>query len=169
MHARAEVQWARELAEQYVGQGWTIVAIEQHIDILDEFGAKISQGTIDLVLERNREFLIIDWKTGDKGDYDAQMYGYATGWWDLHPEAEDVRALIAYVDLRETASVYVSYSISSTNVLLLYDKWKNKEKEPYVINGYCGWCALRGDCPAWRKEAANALDTVGALAVPAST
>lgn len=164
-----ECQWACDLVRKYLKEGWKIVAVEQTVDILDEFGAKISQGTIDLVLERNREFLILDWKTGDKGDYDAQMYWYATGWWDLHPEAENVRALIAYVDLRETAHVYVSYPISSTNVLLLYDKWKNKEKEPYAISHFCDYCALRGQCPAWRKEAASALEEVNSLALHPKT
>lgn len=164
-----EVEWAVNLVNGYADQGWTIFAVEFPIDILNEFGEKITSGTIDLILERTGEFLIIDWKTGDKGRHDLQLHGYGAGFMDLYPQAENVRGLLAYVDLQETVGVYLSYSISSTNVLLLYDKWKEKERHAYNIGTQCDWCGLRAKCPAWARAATTAFDKVNYLALNPAT
>ena len=164
-----EIVWALGLVVDYLKQGWKIFAVELPIDILNEFGEKITEGTIDLVLERNGEFLIIDWKTGDKGRHDLQVHGYGAGFMDFYPQAQSVQGLLAYVDLRATVPVYLSYAISSTNTLLLYDKWKEKERHPYVIGTQCDWCALRPTCPAWAKAATTAFDQVNYLALNPAT
>jgi hypothetical protein len=164
-----EIVWAVGIVVDYLKQGWHIFAIEQTVDILNEFGEKITQGTIDLVLERNGDYLIVDWKTGDKGRHELQVHGYGAGFMDLYPQAQSVQGQLAYVDLRETVPVYLSYAISSTNTLLLYDKWKEKERHPYVIGTQCDWCALRPTCPAWAKAATTAFDQVNYLALNPAT
>jgi hypothetical protein len=153
-----EVHYAVSIVNDHIVKHWSIFAIEQPIDIIDDAGEKITEGTIDLVLERNREYLIIDWKTGDKSDYSAQLNAYEVAWWDLHPEATDVRTLIAYVDLRETESVSAFISYAAQQVQLLWERWRTRDLDgTYTINDYCPYCALRGDCPAWRASAANVL------------
>jgi hypothetical protein len=164
-----EVAFALNLVSDYLKQCWRIFAVELQIDILNEFGEPITHGTIDLVLERNGEFLIIDWKTGDKGRHDLQLHGYGMAFMDFYPQAENVRGVLAYVDLQETVGVYLSYSISSTNVLLLYDKWLEKERHPYVIGTQCDWCGLRAKCPAWAASATAAFDKVNYLALNPKT
>lgn len=164
-----ESKWASELVCEYLNQGWRIYAVEQPVDILDEFGEKITHGTIDLVLERNGDYLIRDWKTGDKGKHDLQIHGYGAAWMDLHPEAKNVQGFLDYVDLQESVPVFLSYVISATNVLLLYDKWKEKERHPYVIGTQCDWCALRAACPAWAEAATTAFDKVNYLTLNPAT
>lgn len=165
-----EALWAGELILGYVKEGWRVFAVEQLVDILDENGQKISQGTIDLVLERNGEYLIIDWKTGDKGDYDMQLRAYALAWMDLHP-MKCVSSLIGYVDLRETQEVNVNWELASASVLDLWDRWSDprRKNQPYVINGFCDYCGLRGECPAWAREATAAFDKVNYLTLNPQT
>jgi hypothetical protein len=164
-----DIQWAVDLVDEYQNQGWKIFAVELPIDILNEFGEKITQGTIDLVLERNGEYLIIDWKTGDKGRHELQVHGYGAGFMDFYPQAESVQGLLAYVDLRETVPVYRSYSICVNTTLVLYDKWKEKERHEYNIGPQCDWCGLRGKCPAWAASATAAFDKVNYLALNLAT
>ena len=164
-----EVKWTATLLLEYIRDGWKIFAVELKIEILNEFGEPITHGTIDLVLERNGDYLIIDWKTGDKGQHELQLHGYGAGFMDFYPQATSVQGVLAYVDLRETVPVYLSYAISSTNILLLYDKWKEKERQPYVIGTQCDWCALRSTCPAWAKAATTAFDQVNYLSLNPAT
>jgi hypothetical protein len=164
-----EVYWAFSVVDGYIHDGWKIFAVELAIDILNEFGEKITHGTIDLVLERNGEYLIIDWKTGDKGRHDLQIHGYGAGFMDFYPQATSVQGVLAYVDLQETVPVYLSYAISSTNTLLLYERWKEKERHEYSIGTQCDWCAIRGDCPAWAKAATTAFDQVNYLSLNPAT
>ena len=122
------VHYAVLLTGKYIIDGWRTFAVEAEVDILDAEGEPITKGTIDLVLERNREYLIIDWKTGDKADYSAQLAGYLSAWWDLHPEAKTVHCLVVYVDLRETQNCNTSYSEASARTLNLFDNMEGKRK-----------------------------------------
>ena len=164
-----EVQWALALVTGYLKDGWKIFAVELAIDITNEFGEKITHGTIDLVLERNGEYLIIDWKTGDKGRHDLQVDAYGMGFMDFYPQAERVHGLLAYVDLQETNGGQLSYSKISNNILRLYDRWKEKERHEYSIGTQCDYCALRGSCPAWAKQATLAFDQVNYLSLNPAT
>lgn len=157
------VKFALSVVWDLITKGWEIHAVETPVYILNEFGEKITHGTIDLVMERKTAFLIIDWKTGDRGDYDLQMHAYASAWMDLHPESKSISGLLVYVDLRGTVPISFDYETSSNVVLSLYEKWQHKEKHPYVINHQCHWCALRSTCPAWYKSAGESLDQVNDL------
>lgn len=163
-------KYAISVVAEYLKDGWRIHAIEAPIALIDDMGEIITHGTIDLVLHRPDDlhigqWLIVDWKTGDKSDYSEQIGAYIMAWWDASGHVlGSVEGLVAYVDLRETQSVSPSYQLSSKRVLGLYEKWKTRENQPYVINEYCSWCAVRATCPEWDKQATTALDKVNYLA-----
>jgi hypothetical protein len=160
------VNWALELVTDYQQKGWNILYVEKEITLAAPDGNTMTKGTLDLVLEKDRHFLVIDWKTGETvRDYSAQMAGYIMALEELHLEAESTHAMIAYVDLKQTVDHTQSYQESSIRVVKLYKRWKAKS-EPYTINPYCDWCALRGECPAWRVSADSALATVKELQSP---
>jgi hypothetical protein len=106
---------------------------------------------------KDRDYLIIDWKTGEPRDYSAQLAGYTMALYDRLPEAKSVRAIAVFVDANETHDHTHSYQKATDRFLDLYEKWREKDNANYTINQYCDWCALRPDCPAWRSQADAAL------------
>ena len=159
------VQFAAAWVIARLMEGWRIVGVEVPIDILDAGGEVITTGTVDLLLERNRSYQIVDWKTGDKNGYTTQMAGYISAVQDLYPKGK-IEGTIVYLDLQEAESVNLTSMQCFQLVDDLWNKWNHKDNEPYTINPYCDYCGLRGDCPAWRAQAAVALDTVTQLGVP---
>jgi CRISPR/Cas system-associated exonuclease Cas4 (RecB family) len=160
------VQFAAAWTISRLMEGWRIVATELQVDILDGDGQSITGGTIDLLMERRGVYKVVDWKTGDKNGYTAQIAAYMSAVADLHPSFQDVEGEIVYLDLQETESVNLTTSECYYLVQDLWQKWNNKENEPYTINPYCDYCGLRGECPAWRAEGSKALSTVAELGVP---
>jgi hypothetical protein len=156
----APVAEALSVVSDYLGQGWRIAAVELALPILDAEGSPITHGTIDLVLERDGHLLVIDWKTGDASDYSSQLDAYALAASDQWTLAQSVTSEIVYLDLEETTQASSSYVALSARVLGLYDRWRDKESQPHTISHYCDTCALRGDCPSWRKEADLALASI---------
>jgi PD-(D/E)XK nuclease superfamily len=162
------VQFAAAWVISRLMEGWRIVGTEIPVDILDAEGSVITTGTLDLLLERNRSYQIVDWKTGDKNGYTSQMAGYISAVQDLYPKGK-IYGSIVYLDLCEPELVNLTSMQCFEIVNDLWDKWNNKEYEPYTITPYCDYCAHRGDCPAWRAEAAGALSTVAELGIPAGS
>src|SRR6266705_5214528 len=161
------VQWALSLVAEYEDEGWNVLYVEKEIALAGPDGNTMTTGTLDLVLERDRHFLIIDWKTGETPrNYSAQMAGYIMALEELHMEAESTRALIAYVDSEQTVDHTQSYPAAAGRVSKLHKKWKERKNEPYTINSYCDWCALRGECPAWREQDDYALASVNVIGSP---
>jgi hypothetical protein len=160
------VQFACEWTILRIMEGWHVVGAEIPISILDGDGQEITGGTIDLLLERNREYQVVDWKTGDRNGYTPQIAAYMSAVFDKYPKAKRVFGTIVYLDLRETELVLLTASQCFDLVQDLWDKWNNKENEPYNINPYCDYCGLRAECPAWREAGASALSTVAELGVP---
>jgi hypothetical protein len=160
------IAWANALVTEYVQNGWDILYVEKEITLAAPDGNTMTNGTLDLVLEKDRHFIIIDWKTGEQiRDYSAQMAGYIMALEELHLEAESTRALIAFVDLKQTVDHTQSYPDAAIRVTRLYKKWKAKN-EPYTINPYCDWCARRPECPAWRESADRALARLNGIQSP---
>jgi hypothetical protein len=160
------VQVACRFVIHQIMEGWRVVGTEIPIAVLDGDGQEITHGTLDLLLERNREYQIVDWKSGDKNGYAPQVAGYISAVLDLYPKAKRVYGTIVYLDLEETETIKLSSQECYGLVQNLWDKWRNKEYEPYTINPYCNYCARRGECPAWREQAETALDTVAQLGIP---
>jgi len=161
------LNWAVELVHDYVKTGWNALYVEKEITLAGPDGNTMTTGTLDMVLEKDRHFLIIDWKTGENPrDYSAQMAGYIMALEELHMEAESTRALVAYVDLKQTVDHTQSYPAAAGRVSKLHKKWKVRENEPYTINPYCDWCSLRSVCPAWREQADYALASVNVIGSP---
>jgi PD-(D/E)XK nuclease superfamily len=162
------VQFAAAWVISRLMEGWRIVGTEIPVDILDAEGSVITTGTLDLLLERNRSYQIVDWKTGDKNGYTSQMAGYISAVQDLYPKGK-IEGTLVYLDLQEAEPVNLNSMQCFQMVDDLWNKWNHKHNEPYTINPYCDYCALRGECPAWREQAAVALDTVTQLGVPAGS
>ena len=159
--------WAITLVHDYAKIGWNALYVEKELTLAGPDGNTMTTGTVDLVLERDRHFLIIDWKTGENPrDYSAQLAGHIMALEELHLEAISTRALVAYVDLQQTIDHTQSYQESALRVSKLYKKWKVRGNEPYTINTYCCCCAIRGECPAWREQADYALASVDVLGTP---
>jgi hypothetical protein len=157
------VRFALSLVTGYAQDGWSIFAVEYPVHLIDTDGTSVTQGTIDLVLVRDRDYLIIDWKTGEPRNYSAQLAGYTMALYDRLPEAKSVHAIAVFLDANETHDHTQSYQKATDRFLDLYEKWKGKDNANYTINQYCGWCALRPDCPAWRSQADVALQVAQGL------
>jgi hypothetical protein len=160
------VQYACTWVIQSLMTGWRIAGVELPVNILDGNGQEITHGSIDLLLERNREYQIVDWKTGDKNGYAPQLAAYMSAVMDAYTSSRNVTGTIVYLDLQETETVNLKSGQCFDLVQDLWDKWNNKDNEPHTINPYCSYCAARGDCLAWRVQGALALDTVEELGVP---
>jgi CRISPR/Cas system-associated exonuclease Cas4 (RecB family) len=163
------VQYACTWVMQSVMVGWRIVGVEVPVNILDGNGQEITHGSIDLLLERNREYQIVDWKTGDKNGYGPQLAAYMSAVMDAYTSSRNVTGTIVYLDLQETETVTLKSGQCFDLVQDLWEKWNNKDNEPHTINPYCSYCALRANCPAWRVQGALALDTVTELGIPTSS
>jgi hypothetical protein len=152
------------IVESYLVQGWTILAIEESLDLLDAEGAAITRGTLDVVLKRNRELIVCDWKTGDNKDYSAQLAGYCMAALDRWPRATSVQMLVVFSDLEETEFCNGSYQSVSDRILNLHERWSGRQSGSYTLGDQCATCSVRPDCPAWRREADRPLVAINQMA-----
>jgi PD-(D/E)XK nuclease superfamily protein len=149
-----EAQWAlSEINRLNVNP----ILTEQVVMILDELGEEITSGTIDLVGESGEDLWIFDWKTGDKRDYSAQLAAYALAVMDDNKGFQKVVVAVCYVDLRETEIYDLDYATANARVLELYERWKARKTLSPTLCHYCDWCALKGSCEAWIRQAETAL------------
>jgi hypothetical protein len=156
----APVLFALGVVSRYLTQSWSILAVELELPILDADGIEITHGTVDLILKRGPELLAVDWKTGDSRDYSLQLDGYCLAIADRWTGATSVGSEIVFVDLEETQATSASYGEFSSRILDLYERWRDKSHYPHKINHYCDTCLLRGECPAWRREADFAVAAI---------
>ena len=143
--------------------------IEDEVPLLDSDGEFVTSGTIDCWgrkqigkdLERHA---IIDWKTGQERDYWAQLSIYGLSLLDRvyanvprHTlDDAEIDLHIAFVDQEKHFTQTCTYAELRARVDKLIEDIRDPAS-PYSVNAYCGYCDLRGRCPAWDRERAVAF------------
>jgi PD-(D/E)XK nuclease superfamily len=107
---------------------------------------------------------IIDWKTGQERDYWAQVTIYGVSLVDklyaqLLPSDRgyiELDLTVAFVDQQKHFTQTFTYAELRARVDKLIEDIRDPAS-PYSVNAYCGYCDLRGRCPAWDRERAVAF------------
>lgn len=119
-------------------------------------GEEITFGTVDCWgYDANGLATVIDWKTGQIGDYTAQIMIYALGLMDKLND-DDCACVLVFGDQRKIERIIV---VRDEAEALLRDTLARKfsPDEPYVKSTYCNRCYRRPICPAWVEPATEAL------------
>jgi hypothetical protein len=143
--------------------------IEDEVPLLDSDGEFVTSGTIDYwgrkqIGEDLERHAIIDWKTGQERDYWAQLSIYGLSLLDRvcvnvprHTlDDAEIDLHIAFVDQEKHFTQTCTYAELRARVDKLIEDIRDPAS-PYSVNAYCGYCDLRGRCPAWDRERAVAF------------
>jgi hypothetical protein len=128
-----------------------IGGVERLVQLHDREGAFVTEGTVDFFgLNENLELLVYDWKSGQERNYSAQVILYTLG---LMQEEGYKRAWVheVFVDQERTYRTLVDRTTAEERIFKIVDQVRDP-RAPHVINGYCDYCDLRHDCPAWMFE-----------------
>lgn len=150
------------------------VATEIEIPLIKD-GEFITSGTIDYWGEKElpkpalygeKRPSIIDWKTGQEREYWMQISIYGVALIDsLFPAPSDdieIDLTLAFVDQEKHFTQTATYGELRKKVDALIEDISDPTS-PYSINQYCGYCDIRGRCPAWDKERALLAGSNGDL------
>jgi CRISPR/Cas system-associated exonuclease Cas4 (RecB family) len=148
---RETVAWA---ISELTSRELEILEVEKEMPLLIH-GEKVWDMTVDLIA-RDEDLWVVDWKSGDKRDYSAQIAAYGMEAMRKRRKKNCV-LMVSYLDLRESYEYELEYGDAVIRVTELYDAWRNPAKAAYVINDYCDYCHLRGACPAWLEEGKKAF------------
>ena len=137
--------------------------IEDEVPLLDSDGEFVTSGTIDYWGTSVRT-VIIDWKTGQERDYWAQLSIYGVALLDNifvqlpipYRANIEIDLHIAFVDQEKHFTQTCTYRDLRARVDKLIEDIRDPAS-PYSVNAYCGYCDLRGRCPAWDRERAVAF------------
>lgn len=164
----SHLTWSWKLVKGYIESGWKIIGVEQEFVLFGEYGEELTKGTVDLLLCKDWEILIIDWKTGQMHKfYEWQIAGYMMAVRDAYPKYT-VKGLIAYPNDEETRGITLSYQQCCDMVLSLWEHWQVQDfiEGKAHINQHCGFCANKPRCPAWLEQAAPAIQLVQTSPMP---
>lgn len=135
------VGWVRDLlAERAVKLAG--VKREHFVAICDDAMEQITRGRIDLGFGKT----IIDYKSGEIGNYSPQMDAYAAGWAQAH-NLDEVEVVELYGRYRRAKTRMVSRSDAEDTVFRVRAEVENPNKKPKACR-YCGWCKFNLECPA---------------------
>jgi hypothetical protein len=123
------------------------VEYETPLILLDDNFNEITFGTADVFAPG----VLIDYKTGEKHDYHAQMAVYALA--AMRSTMRDsCRVYLVYTRLQEIDSFSFTREEAESIVNPIVAAVNNPAKIP-VPCSYCKWCADRLECPAINKRA----------------
>lgn len=170
-HLKRVVAYASNLWPQLIDYP---IGSETEVPLLDREGEFITSGTIDFFGSKElypkpalkSRPAIIDWKTGQERDYWMQVSIYGVALIDsLFPpprEGIEIDLTLAFVDQERHFTETFTYGVLRARVDALVEEIRDPAS-PYSINQYCGYCDLRGRCPAWDKERALVAGANGDL------
>jgi hypothetical protein len=124
---------------------------EQLVELHDREGNFVTEGTMDLFgLNEQLDLLTYDWKSGQERNYSAQVILYTLA--KMQQEGFK-RAIVheVFVDQERTYRTLVDRTTAEERIFRIVDQVRDP-RAPHVINGYCDYCDLRLDCPAWQHE-----------------
>lgn len=139
----------------YAAEGACRVSI--HIGLVD----RPITGTMDAVCPGGA--WSADLKTGQKRDYVAQQALYALGCMEQY-FCEEWTVFLIYADLKYVETLRYSQDEAAEIVMNALARWKS-DAAP-TPNDYCGWCAKRFTCPAYRDTLGQWLAPTGLDAEP---
>lgn len=115
---------------------------EHLVAICDENLYQITRGRIDVGFGR----VIVDYKSGEFGEYRPQMDAYAAGWAQTY-NLDEVEVVEVYGRYRRVKSRMVSRGDAEDTVYRIRAEYENPNKKPKACR-YCGWCKFNLECPA---------------------
>ncbi len=107
-----------------------------------------------------------DLKTGQKRDYRAQQAAYALACMEAY-FTEEWTVFLLYADLKVIETLKYSHDEAAEIVQNALALWRSDS--PPTPNDYCGWCAQRFACPAYRDSLGHWLAPTGLDADPLLT
>lgn len=149
------IGFALATAKEYLRH---IDGIERTLE-LREGDRVLTFGTLDCYgRSHTGDLTILDWKTGARRDHRPQAAAYALLCMD---EAGENEAEVVFVYLDEKVPVVHHFTRGQAEgiVLRILDRVREESEGP-TINQWCGFCASRPTCPAWRVPGATALAVV---------
>lgn len=161
LNVQAGLEWIYK--EFIVNRKLKIEGIEEELPLLDELGMELCKAHLDVRFSTPKgEPYIVDWKTGQKRTYTAQVAAYALAAMDKTNWRYCFTG-IAYQESGEYFERKWEYKEAAKIVQDLAEAFA-AQTAPHKINRYCEWCALNRKCPAWEKQANLALVTTRTLA-----
>jgi hypothetical protein len=115
---------------------------EHLVAICDQNLDQITRGRIDVGFKN----VIVDYKSGEFGEYTAQMNAYAAGWAQTY-NLKEVEVVEVYGRYRRVKSRTVSREDAEDTVFRVRAEVENPNKKPKACR-YCGWCKFNLECPA---------------------
>jgi hypothetical protein len=152
---KRDAAWVKQMVEQ---RGLTVHFTEKEYPLVIS-GKTVWTCTVDVVaLDQKNGLWIIDHKTGDERDYTGQYAAYGKAVM-LDRNRLCAVFLELNLDLRKDTEFDMTLSDCTVRTDAIYGEWltRGMREDPYTINQYCDWCALQGECPAWRESAKTAL------------
>lgn len=162
-----QVKWAIEQVADYTNfQVEEEVTLYEHKDSSRLF---VTSGTIDffailpaIAQPGHIKVSVTDWKSGQERDYWSQLKVYAVALIEsLYPEPlfpaadAEIELRLAFVDQKHLFSATYTYGELREQIDELITTIRDPGS-PYSVNEYCGYCDLRGQCPAWDQQRALA-------------
>jgi hypothetical protein len=149
------IEFALATAKEYLRH---VDGIERRLE-LREGHRTLTFGTIDAYgRSHTGDLTILDWKTGARRDHRPQAAAYALLAMD---ECGENEAEVVFVYLDEKVPVVHHFTRGQAEgiVLRILDRVRDGKDLP-TINQWCGFCADRHKCPAWKVPGATALAVV---------
>ncbi len=151
----AAIDFALATAKEYLRH---IDGVERLLE-LREGDRTLTFGTLDAYgRSHTGDLTILDWKTGARRDHRPQAAAYALLAMDAAGENE-AEVVFVYLDERVPVVHHFTRTQAEGAVLRILDRVRDGN-EPPTINQWCGFCADRHKCPAWRVPGASALAVV---------
>ena len=149
------IEFALATAREYLRH---VDGIERTLE-LREGTQVLTFGTIDAYgRSHTGDLTILDWKTGSRRDHRPQAAAYALLAMDECGENE-AEVVFVYLDERVPVVHHFTRGQAEGIVLRILDRVRDGN-EPPTINPWCGFCADRHKCPAWKVPGATALAVV---------
>lgn len=147
-----QADWALQIQEERCPQ---MNGIEQEFPLYHD-GEFLTSGTIDLYgfrKENGTPPQLVDWKTGQERDYWAQLsiYGLSLLEQSNYKGVPEIDLTLAFVDQQRAFTERFSRDELRKRVDAIIEAVRDPASG-YYINAYCGYCDLRGECPAWTAE-----------------
>lgn len=141
---REAAGWAADWAMENTS---SLRYIEEHLTVMDDEFNEMTNGTSDILDPPVNEVVtVVDYKSGQRRGYRAQLAAYGLGAMQRFGVRKAVMVIL-YGRFKRAETYHVTYAEALAEITRIIDKVKSSDAAPRPCD-YCDWCIKAVTCPA---------------------